>query len=209
MENKNEITEKSTEQLILEAATKEFGARGFDGARTTAIATEAGVTHAMLHYYFRTKEKLFSKILEQQVKEIINVVFTPMWQMEGSIKDRIRRGMEAHFDYLNSHRGLPVFFVTTLHSRPDAFKEAIAMIRGAAAERVAAFQRDLDEAHAKGEIVKLNSSDLIGDIASLNLFPFIAYPLTMAVAGYSPERLDEYLDSRKRENIETIMRRIS
>ena len=52
------------EQAILEAAEREFLKKGFDGARTTSIAAAAGVTHAMLHYYFRTKEQLFERILD-------------------------------------------------------------------------------------------------------------------------------------------------
>ena len=48
---------KDTEAMILQAAEKEFLEKGYAGARTTAIAEAAGVTHAMLHYYFRTKDK--------------------------------------------------------------------------------------------------------------------------------------------------------
>ena len=44
---------RNKEQAILEAAEREFIAKGFAGARTTSIAEAAGVTHAMLHYYFR------------------------------------------------------------------------------------------------------------------------------------------------------------
>ena len=43
----------STEEKILKAAEHEFLVKGFAGARTTSIASAAGVTHAMLHYYFR------------------------------------------------------------------------------------------------------------------------------------------------------------
>ena len=46
----------NTEQSILKAAEKEFLKKGFSGSKTTEIAKEAGVTHAMLHYYFRTKQ---------------------------------------------------------------------------------------------------------------------------------------------------------
>lgn len=46
---------RNKEQAILEAAEREFIVKGFAGARTTSIAEAAGVTHAMLHYYFRTK----------------------------------------------------------------------------------------------------------------------------------------------------------
>ena len=48
-----------TEVRILQAAEKEFLEKGYAGAKTTDIAAAAGVTHAMLHYYFRTKDKLF------------------------------------------------------------------------------------------------------------------------------------------------------
>ena len=58
---------RNKEQEILEAAEREFIAKGFAGARTTSIAEAAGVTHAMLHYYFRTKEQLFERILDEKM----------------------------------------------------------------------------------------------------------------------------------------------
>ncbi len=57
MISNSQITD--TEHKILCAAEQEFMAKGFNCARTTSIAEAAGVTHAMRHYYFRTKEKLF------------------------------------------------------------------------------------------------------------------------------------------------------
>ena len=59
---------RNKEQAILEAAEREFIAKGFAGARTTSIAEAAGVTHAMLHYYFRTKEQLFERILDEKMR---------------------------------------------------------------------------------------------------------------------------------------------
>ena len=59
---------KDTESEILKAAEQEFMLKGFDGAKTTSIAHAAGVTHAMLHYYFRTKEQLFERILTEKVQ---------------------------------------------------------------------------------------------------------------------------------------------
>ena len=60
--NKNNMKEKvnkNTEAAILEAAESLFKTNGFKGTTTTMIAGQAGVTHAMLHYYFRTKEQIF------------------------------------------------------------------------------------------------------------------------------------------------------
>ena len=55
---------QNKEQQILEAAEREFLEKGYDGARTTSIAKAADVTHAMLHYYFRTKKHLFERIIQ-------------------------------------------------------------------------------------------------------------------------------------------------
>ena len=44
---------ENKEQDILKAAEMLFAEKGFKGATTTLIAAQAGVTHAMLHYYFR------------------------------------------------------------------------------------------------------------------------------------------------------------
>ena len=63
MENKDK---QNKELEILKAAEHEFLTKGYDGARTTSIAQAAGVTHAMLHYYFRTKEQLFDRIVESK-----------------------------------------------------------------------------------------------------------------------------------------------
>lgn len=52
----------TTEQKILEAARKIFLEKGLDGARMQDIADKAGINKAMLHYYFRSKDKLFEQI---------------------------------------------------------------------------------------------------------------------------------------------------
>ncbi|WP_338581847.1 TetR/AcrR family transcriptional regulator [Pseudomonas sp. MAG733B] len=51
------------QQLILEAASAEFAAKGFDAAQTRDIAARAGVPKANLYYYFQSKETLYAKVL--------------------------------------------------------------------------------------------------------------------------------------------------
>ncbi len=198
---------KDTEQLILEAAIKEFSTKGFDGARTSTIAAAAGVTHAMLHYYFRTKEKLFERIFKDKIRYIINMVISPMVEASGSIKERIRTGIEKHFDFLLANKELPIFFITTINSRPEAYKEVINEFSTNAHNRICALQKELDKACENGEIGSVRADQLIGDIASLNVFPFLAYPMLMAATGHSD--FDTYMEMRKIEIVEIIMKRIS
>jgi TetR/AcrR family transcriptional regulator len=51
---------------ILEAARKEFGLKGFAGARVEAIARRAGVNKGLIFYYFESKEGLFRALAEER-----------------------------------------------------------------------------------------------------------------------------------------------
>ena len=51
-------------ERILAAAAEEFGAQGYDGATTRAIAERAGVDTALLHHYFGTKSALFAATVD-------------------------------------------------------------------------------------------------------------------------------------------------
>lgn len=54
-----------TRQLILDAAEAEFAAHGFQGARTAAIATRAGVNQQLISYYFEGKEGLYQAMSQR------------------------------------------------------------------------------------------------------------------------------------------------
>jgi TetR/AcrR family transcriptional regulator len=55
---------QANEARILAAAEAVFAETGFAGATTAAIAERAGLPKANLHYYFRTKEALYRRVLE-------------------------------------------------------------------------------------------------------------------------------------------------
>ena len=65
------MDKNTTELQIKEAAKKVFLKRGFGGARMQEIADEAGINKAMLHYYFRSKKKLFEVIFNEAIGEMI------------------------------------------------------------------------------------------------------------------------------------------
>ena len=62
VKKKNKKKDSTTEEKILAAAKKIFVQKGMAGARMQDIADEAGINKALLHYYFRNKEKLFEVI---------------------------------------------------------------------------------------------------------------------------------------------------
>ncbi|MGE8153294.1 TetR/AcrR family transcriptional regulator [Pseudomonas vancouverensis] len=58
--------------LLLEAASAEFAAKGFDAAQTRDIAARAGVPKANLYYYFQSKENLYGQVLLGFVQPLLD-----------------------------------------------------------------------------------------------------------------------------------------
>ncbi|WP_346700159.1 TetR/AcrR family transcriptional regulator [uncultured Alistipes sp.] len=201
----------NTEQLILEAAEQEFFAKGFGGARTAVIAEKAGVTHAMLHYYFRKKEYLFERIVAKNISLLAQTITAAMGNSDLPIVERLKSGIAAHFDLIAANPQLPRFFLNEVLSRPEHYHimyERIKEVSG----KLATLQKDVDEASGRGEIEQVDIRMLLISLLSLNVFPFIAYafiePVSNELLGGMMADREKYLAMRKAENIEMIMRRI-
>ncbi len=61
---------RQTAEAILDAAEAVFSDLGFAGATTRAIAVEAGVNLALIHYHFGTKEQLFDAVFSRRSDQI-------------------------------------------------------------------------------------------------------------------------------------------
>jgi AcrR family transcriptional regulator len=60
---------QQSQERILEAALKEFAAKGFAGARVDVIARRARINKRMLYHYFGDKEGLFREVLRRKIAE--------------------------------------------------------------------------------------------------------------------------------------------
>lgn len=71
---------EATQRQILDAAEVEFAKHGLSGARIEAIAKGAGVTTAMIHYYFENKEGLYKAVLQRPAVEFYQTLVP--WNLE-------------------------------------------------------------------------------------------------------------------------------
>lgn len=198
----------STEERILEAAVREFMAKGYAGARTAAIAEAAGVTHAMLHYYFRTKDKLFDRIIESKIVTLRDIMLASLGDPSVPLFDKIRTAIEKHQDFIAANPDLPRFMINEVLSRPERIPMVIEQLKRHTPLVVESLQRQIDEYAAKGLCRKVDAGMLMLDIVSLNIFPFTAKPMVNALLGGMMEDMEAFVETRKKENLETIMRKI-
>ncbi|MCR9137571.1 MAG: TetR family transcriptional regulator [Alphaproteobacteria bacterium] len=61
---------KDSRAAILDSAEAAFAELGYGGASIRAIAREAKVNQAMIHYYYQNKDQLFTAVIERRAGEI-------------------------------------------------------------------------------------------------------------------------------------------
>lgn len=199
---------QSTEARILQAAEKEFFEKGYAGARTVSIAEAAGVTHAMLHYYFRTKDKLFEQIVAGKINMLGDIILSAIGDGNLPLEERIRQGVERHFDFIAANRDLPRFIVNEVLSRPNHIEIMKRNALHVVNSLLGSLQREIDEYASRGLCRKVDARMLLIDIVSLNVFPFMAAPIVYSAIGDSYSNYDEFLAMRKKENVETILNKL-
>lgn len=199
---------KDTEQAILKAAEREFLAKGFAGARTTSIAEKAGVTHAMLHYYFRTKAKLFDRVLSEKITLLKEIMLKSNDNPDGSLEETIRNIIENHLDFIAANPELPRFIIEEIYTDPERSHSFLKQLGIYAPLLLDRLQRKIDKAADEGFCRKVNARMLLLDIVSLNIFSFIAAPIVNAALGDLTQDNENFIAMRKKENFDTIMRKL-
>lgn len=198
-----------TETKILHTAELEFMTKGFAGARTTSIAEAAGVTHAMLHYYFRTKEKLFDRIISEKMRLLKKIVVKSFEDMNKPFEDMIRNLINLHLDFIFANRDLPRFLIGEVINNPERLSSFLRNIAEVAPDVIIRLQMKIDEMAVQGKCRKVDARMLMLDIVSLNVFPYIASPMINLVLDDCMADASRFLELRKNENFETIMRKLS
>src|SRR5260221_2124635 len=88
-----------TEHRILDAAHAVFVRRGTSGARMQEIAAEAGVNQALLHYYFRSKDRLSKAAFERAASQLMPAVLQVLTS-EADLAAKVARVVELELDHL-------------------------------------------------------------------------------------------------------------
>ena len=203
----SEQVAQSKEQQILEAAEREFLGKGYDGARTTSIAKAAGVTHAMLHYYFRTKEQLFERFIDKKMSEVVPLLTHLFGNSDLPLVERIEKIISVHFDFVATNPDLPRFLINEILP----YKERCDLFYSKVANFLYFFnnlQREVNEAAARGEVEQFNVLLLFQSVLSLNIFPSLMANMIENLLSDNRQSIEMLLAQRKTENIELIMRRI-
>ena len=161
----------TTEERIKAAARKVFHQKGYAGTRTRDIAEEAGINHAMLNYYFRSKEKLFQMVMVETMTLFFQGVSAILNDESTSLEEKIERVVANYIDLLLEEPELPTFMFNEVRTNPEPFI-VHTPIRETLQDSVLA--RQYAEAVAQGQVREPNLFHTILNVISLVIFPFIS-----------------------------------
>jgi TetR/AcrR family transcriptional regulator len=168
-----QLKDISAEEKILEAAKEVFMKYGLYGARMQDIADTAGINKALLHYYFRNKEKLFDKIFEGALVKFFEQmdVFS---NSELPIKKRVFIYIDNIIEFYAEYPQMSMFIIKEIGNNPELFREKI---QAAKKNKTLRLIQVLEDAMKAGEIKKFDSAMFLVNIQSLCTYPFLASPM--------------------------------
>lgn len=188
------------EEEILAAAEEEFFRNGYDATSTANIAKRAGVTHAMVNYYFRTKEKLFVQILDNHVYGLLQSL-KPLMQADGNVASVAIEASKTMFDFFNADRHFPYLLTDIVRTHPDfllKYKETFDTI---CKSSLGMHAQMLEKCIASGQVAQCTMHDIYYTVMTLAVAPFMDIPLLENVAGMTPDQVDSFLSSRRDDMI--------
>lgn len=187
--------DSETSEKILAAARQVFLVKGMAGARMQDIADAAGLNKALLHYYFRNKETLFRTILLEEARKFfpkLNLVF----EADLPLFTKIEQFAAGYIDEILENPFLPLFIINQVNQDTDHFMQEILSKNQ---PKPHALLRQIEAEVKKGTIRPIEPEQLLMNLISMCIFPFMAKPMLHRTLGITDKRFRELMEARKKE----------
>ena len=192
--------DRETEARILTAARTVFIRRGTAGARMQEIAEEAGVNQALLHYYFRSKERLAATVFREAAARLLPAVLG-IFRSDLPLAAKIERFVHIYIDTVRQSPFIPGYIVAEMHHHPERLTAMIeaqgvkpAAVVGPLRAQLAA---ELDAAALRGEIREISPENFLLSLVGPVVMPFVARPALRIALDIDDGEFERLLDERR------------
>ena len=169
---------------------------GHSGARMQQIADKAGINKSLLHYYYRSKDKLFSTVFKFIFSKLASDIMN-IFDSEEDIFGKLEKFIENYLRILMKNPIIPMFILNELNKKGNNL--ATIIIKGSNIN-LNKFEEIIQKEIDAGNIKNINPKSLIINILALCVFPIIGRPLTEEIVfNGDTKKYDEYLGQRKDE----------
>ena len=190
------------EERILACAEKLFLEKGFDGTNMSDIALSMGINRPTLHYYFRTKDKMFRAVLARIVLSFVPRVYDIVVNSEKPVAERISQVFDAYMAIFLAKPCLPLFMAREVQRDFDFL---LRMLQQEQIDRyVRKIIRALEAEMDAGKLKKVPLRTLFYTFYGLMVFPFLSRRLTESLLLAEGETFEEMLEEWKRQVVAQV-----
>jgi TetR/AcrR family transcriptional regulator len=162
-------------ERILSSARTEFAQHGLEGARVDRIASRARINKAMIYYHFRSKEKLYRKVIDRQfgmIKNLVEETISESASPESALL-KLSRFYQSLFEEEDNF--MPMF-LREIASGGERLKEALADLTSEKKGLTKRARKYIDNEKRKGLFRDVDSRHAIISFMGMNLGYLIAAP---------------------------------
>jgi len=180
--------DKQTESKIFDAATEVFEEKGLAAARMQDIADRARINKALLHYYFRTKEKLFLAVFDKLADKMFKK-FANIFEQDMPFDEKIRYFFKEHMRFLQRNPKLPMFILTEINRNPGLLDKFLSRVN--ISNIKAKISEDISTSLPEEAV-----PHLMVTIISLSVFPIAAKPILKGILDQANIEYDRFIEER-------------
>ena len=189
----NEQNTTEVRDKIIEASRELFVSKGFKGTTVRDIAAASDTNVAMVNYYFRSKYNLFEEIFNESFDLLTEKIFSIV-SSNDSFFDMIRNWVDVYYGVLLENPQIPMFVMQEISQNPEALRERLGkkpyQLYVKLSERIAAEEK-------KGTIKDISVADLLLNVISLCLYPFMFKNVASLFLDMSESEYMEHMKSHK------------
>lgn len=193
--------DSNTEGRILEAAKVVFMKYGLYGARMQDIADLAGINKALLHYYFRNKEKLFDAVFNGALEKYFEQM-TILGDTNLPLVERICLYIDNIFEFFQEYPQMSMFIIKEISVNPELFREKVEKLKKSSGKLLIPTLR---EAIEKGDVDETDPLIFMINLHSLCAYPFIATPIFRVISEKSGEPYDTDVLARVKQSVQEFV----
>jgi TetR/AcrR family transcriptional regulator len=167
-------------ELLLDAALACYVRKGIGATSFRDIATEAGATPALLHYYFGDRAQLQEAVVAERLLPAITRLREPLMAVGDDVAALVSGFVQGIGDVVAAHPWLPALWVREVLSEGGALREAVVQRVGPMVPRMLAAR--FAGAQVQGRLNPgLDPRLLVVSLVGLTLFPLAGAPVWRAM----------------------------
>lgn len=194
-------TDNNTEQVIIEAARQVFIEKGYAEANMSDIAVKAGINRSGLHYYFRTKDRMFEAVAADIVHSFLPDIHHIVLQ-DKPIAERISEIVDVYFNVIKQNPQIPAFAIKEIQRDSTFFLKTINKMD--IGDYMNQIRNNLLNDMENGKINRVPIEFVFYTLYGLLTFPFLSRPLTALMSFPADDDFEEKMQEWEKQIVDQL-----